>query len=76
MIRRFATTYLPDQGTAVVVGAVGAVEGIEVEAEVVVEVEGREEVVIAELGFKSRSKFPKSPIKDFGPASGIKDNMR
>ena len=55
----------------------GAVEGIEVvaEAEVVAEVEGRGEEVTAEFGFKSRSKFPKSPIKDFGPASGIKDNM-
>ena len=52
----------------------GAVGGIEVKPRVVAEVEGRGEEVTAEFGFKSRSKFPKSPIKDFGPASGIKDD--
>ena len=70
-ILRLNSNYLPDHGTAEVVGAAGAVVGVEVEAEV----EGREEDVIVEFGFKSRSKFPKSHIKDFGPASGIKYNM-
>ena len=53
------------------------VEGIEVEVEVEVEVvvEGREEDVIAEFGLMSRSKFPKSPMRDFGPAPGIENNM-
>ena len=65
---------LPVHGTGAVAGVVAAdvtEAGTEAEVAVAVAVEGREEEVDGALGLMSRSKLPKSPKRDFCPASRI-----